>query len=93
MNPRRPTFFCSTHSRIFGYYGGNLKYLNITVKVTKMETAMRFYILTEKEREAIEKFSKSKKSTNLIKVLKFRVTRNIERLREDLELLEKLVEE
>ena len=52
---------------------------------------MRLYILTDKEREEIKRFLKKRKSTNLIKVLKFRATRHIERLREDLEFLEKLV--
>lgn len=76
---------------ILGYYSGNKKYLNITMVVTRTEITMRLYILTEKEQEEIERFLKNKKSTNLIKVLKFRATRHIERLRQDLELLEKFV--
>lgn len=54
---------------------------------------MRFYTLTEKEREAIEKFLINGKSTNLIKVLRFRAKRHIERLKKDLMLLEKLVKD
>lgn len=52
---------------------------------------MRFYILTEKERAEIERFLRNRKSTNLIKVLKFRAARHMERLKQDLELLKKLV--
>jgi len=52
---------------------------------------MRLYVLTEKEREEIERFLKDGKSTNLIKVLKFRATRHIDRLREDIKFLEELV--
>jgi hypothetical protein len=48
--------------------------------------------LTELEREEIERFLKNRESTNLIKVLKFRAKRHIEELREDLKLLEELVE-
>lgn len=43
------------------------------------------------EREEIKRFLKNRKSTNLLKVVKFRAMRHIERLREDLEILEKLV--
>lgn len=53
---------------------------------------MRLYILTEREREEIQRFLKNRESTNLIKVLRFRATRHIERLREDLKLLEELIE-
>jgi hypothetical protein len=53
---------------------------------------MRLYILTEKERKEIKRFLKDRKSTNLIKVLKFRGTRHIEELRGDIKLLEELVE-
>jgi hypothetical protein len=53
---------------------------------------MRLYILTEKERKEIKRFLKNGESTNLIKVLKFRAKRHIEELREDMKLLENLVE-
>ena len=53
---------------------------------------MRLYILTETERNEIRRFLKNRESTNLIKVLKFRATRHIEGLGEDLKLLEKLLE-
>jgi hypothetical protein len=53
---------------------------------------MRLYILTETEREEVNRFLKNKESTNLIKVLRFRATRHIGRLREDLKLLEEFVE-
>jgi hypothetical protein len=76
---------------ILGYYSRNRKYLNITMNVTEMEITMRLYILTEKEREEIEIFLKNGESTNLIRVLKSRATRHKERLREDLEFIEKLM--
>jgi len=53
---------------------------------------MRLYILTKKEREEIKRFLKNRESTNLVKVLKFRATRHIEELREDLKLLEEFIE-
>lgn len=53
---------------------------------------MRLYILTLKEREEIKRFLKDRESTNLIKVLKFRAKRHIEKLRGDIRLLEDLVE-
>jgi hypothetical protein len=53
---------------------------------------MRLYILTEKERKEIKRFLKDRKSTNLIKVLKFRANRHIEGLREDLKLLGEFIE-
>jgi hypothetical protein len=62
------------------------------VAVTREEITMRLYVLTERERKEIKRFLKSRESTNLIKVLRFRATRHIEGLREDLKLLEELVE-
>jgi hypothetical protein len=53
---------------------------------------MRLYILTEKERKEIRRFLKDRESTNLIKVLKFRATKHLEELREDIKLLEELLE-
>jgi hypothetical protein len=53
---------------------------------------MRLYILTKKERKEIERFLKNRKSTNLVKVLKFRANKHIEELREDIRLLEELAE-
>jgi hypothetical protein len=53
---------------------------------------MRLYILTKKERKEIERFLESRKSTNLVKVLKFRAKRHIEELRGDVRLLEELLE-
>jgi hypothetical protein len=61
--------------------------------VTRQAIAMRQYILTKKEREEIKRFLKNRESTNLIKVLKFRATRHIEGLREDLKLLEEFVQD
>ena len=52
---------------------------------------MREYILTENERREIEKYLKDRKATNLIYVLRSRGLKALERLREDLEFLEKLV--
>jgi hypothetical protein len=54
---------------------------------------MRLYILTEVEREEIKQFLKKRESTNLIKVLRFRAKRHVEELREDIELLEELIED
>jgi hypothetical protein len=53
---------------------------------------LRLYILTEKERKEIKHFLKNRESTNLVKVLRFRASRHIGELREDLKLLEHLVE-
>jgi hypothetical protein len=53
---------------------------------------VRLYILTKKERKEIRKFLKNRESTNLIKVLKFRANKHIEELREDIKLLEELLE-
>jgi hypothetical protein len=55
--------------------------------------AMRLYILTKKERKEIERFLKNRESTNLIKVLKFRAKRHVEELREDVKLLDELIED
>jgi hypothetical protein len=52
---------------------------------------MRLYILTEKERKEIKRFLKDRRSTNLIKVLRFRAKRHVGELRKDIELLEELV--
>lgn len=60
--------------------------------VTREEITMRLYVLTERERKEIKRFLKDRESTNLIKVLRFRATRHSERLREDLKLLEELIE-
>ena len=60
--------------------------------VTREEITMRLYVLTERERKEIKRFLKDRESTNLIKVLRFRATRHIEGLREDLKLLEELIE-
>jgi hypothetical protein len=54
---------------------------------------MRLYILTQKERKEIRRFLKDRESTNLIKVLRFRATKHIEELQNDLKLLKELVEE
>jgi hypothetical protein len=48
--------------------------------------------LTELERDEIRRFLKTRKSTNLVKILKFRANKHIEELREDIRLLEELVE-
>jgi hypothetical protein len=53
---------------------------------------MRLYVLTELERDEIRRFLKTRKSTNLVKVLKFRANKHLEELREDMKLLEGLVE-
>jgi hypothetical protein len=53
---------------------------------------MRLYILTELERNEIKRFMKNRESTNLIKVLKFRANKHLEELREDMKLLEELLE-
>jgi hypothetical protein len=53
---------------------------------------MRLYILTEKEHKEIQRFLKNRKSTNLIKVLKFRAKRHIGQLRADIKLIEELAE-
>jgi hypothetical protein len=60
--------------------------------VTRLAIAMRLYILTKKERKEIERFLKNRESTNLIKVLKFRANKHLQELREDIRLLEALVE-
>ena len=52
---------------------------------------MREYILTEKERREIEKYLRDGKATNLIYVLRSRGLKALERLKKDLEFLEKLV--
>jgi hypothetical protein len=54
---------------------------------------MRLYILTKLERDEIRRFLKNRESTNLIKVLKFRAKRHVKELREDIELLEGLIED
>jgi len=54
---------------------------------------MRLYILTELERDQIKRFLKNRKSTNLIKVLRFRAKRHVKELREDIKLLEELIED
>jgi len=52
---------------------------------------MREYILTEKERREIERYLRDGNATNLIYVLRSRGLKALERLREDLKFLEKLV--
>jgi hypothetical protein len=52
---------------------------------------MRLYILTELEREEIKRFLKNRESTNLIKVLRFRTSKHIQELREDMKLLEEMI--
>jgi hypothetical protein len=63
------------------------------VAVTKLEIAMRLYILTEVERDEIKRFLKKRESTNLIKVLRFRAKKHVKELREDIKLLEELIED
>jgi len=53
---------------------------------------MRGYILTEKECREIKKYLQEGKATNLIYVLRSRGLKALERLKKDLELLEKLTE-
>ena len=52
---------------------------------------MRFYILTEREREAIAKYLKDGKITDLISVLRVRGKRHLQRLKEDVRLLELVI--
>jgi len=53
---------------------------------------MRQYILTEREREEIAKYLKGKKVTHLISVLRLRAKRYLESLKEDIRLLEQVIE-
>ena len=52
---------------------------------------MRQYILTDREREEISRYLEGKKVTHLISVLRLRAKRYLERLKEDITLLEKVV--
>ena len=52
---------------------------------------MREYILTEKERREIEKYLKDGQATNLIYVLRSRGLKALERLKEDVNLLERVI--
>ena len=61
--------------------------MNLTTAVRNM----REYILTVRERKAIEKFLKDEKPTNLIYVLRHRTTKSLKRLDEDITLLQRLV--
>ena len=51
---------------------------------------MRQYILTKREREEIAKYLKDGKVTHLISVLRVRANRYLERLKEDVHLLEQI---
>ena len=51
---------------------------------------MRQYILTNREREEIQKYLKDKKVTDLISVLRVRAKKYLERLKEDIHLLEQV---
>jgi hypothetical protein len=48
--------------------------------------------LTELERDEVRRFLKTRTSTNLVKVLKFRANKHLEELQEDMKLLEELLE-
>ena len=52
---------------------------------------MRFYILTEREREAIAKYLEDGKITDLISVLRVRGKRHLKTLKEDIHLLELVI--
>lgn len=53
---------------------------------------MRQYILTDRELEEIERFLENKKITDLISVLRVRAKKYLKRLKEDVGLLEILLE-
>jgi len=53
---------------------------------------MRQYILTERERDEIAKYLEDKKITDLISVLRVRAKKYLGRLREDIRLLELIIE-
>ena len=53
---------------------------------------MRQYILTEKERNLIMNYLKDHKPRNLIDVLRHRARRHLGKLKEDISLLETLIE-
>ena len=53
---------------------------------------MRERILTEREREAIKKYLKDKKGSNLINVTKYRTRKFLKGFKEDVALLEALIE-
>ena len=52
---------------------------------------MRQYILTNREREEIKRFLEDKKVTDLISVLRVRSKKYLERLKEDILLLERVI--
>ena len=76
---------------VLGYYGSEVKYLKVTIVVI-WGNVMRQYILTEREREEIAKYLKGKKVTHLISVLRLRAKRYLESLKEDIRLLEQVIE-
>ena len=53
---------------------------------------MREYILTEKERETVKKFLQDKASNELIRLLRYRARQHLDSLKEDIELLEELMQ-
>lgn len=53
---------------------------------------MREYVLTENERRGIEKYLKDEKATNLIYVLRHRALKSLKRLKDDVKLLERIME-
>ena len=53
---------------------------------------MRQYILTQKERDIIRSYLKDPKPSNFIDVLRHRTRRYLGKLKEDISLLETLIE-
>ena len=57
-----------------------------------MVKEMREYILTSHERSAAETFFADKKGSNQIRVMRHRAQKALQRLKEDVAILERLVE-
>ena len=55
-----------------------------------LEIDLRQYILTEREREEIKRYLEDKQTTALISVLRVRTKKYLNRLTEDISLLEKV---
>lgn len=73
------------------YYSSKQEYLNIAI-IVSIGKIMRQYILTEKERNIIMNYLRDRKPSNLIDVLRHRGRRYLGRLKEDISLLETLIE-
>lgn len=54
---------------------------------------MRQYLLTDREREEIERYLEDKKVTDLISVLRVRAKKYLIRLKEDVNLLEEILKD